>query len=92
MRMAAADSRVNLTFRERAFWLYATGHRLGDLRRLSRSLARGGYGRDPESVFPTGTYIYRGKPQGTYGTDVNFPIPIEEGNNPLSQGCIDRDP
>lgn len=87
-----ADSRVDLTFRERAFWLYATGHRLGDLRRLSRSLARNGYGRDPETVFPTGTYIYRGQAHGTYGTDVNFPIPIEEGNNPLSHGCIDRDP
>ena len=89
------DARVNLMFRERAFWMYATGHRLGDLRRLSRSVERGGYGRDAESVFPTGTYIYRGTPQGTYGPDVNFPIPIEEGNNPASKaigGCIDRNP
>ena len=89
------DARVDLMFRERAFWMYATGHRLGDLRRLARSTARGGYGRNAETVFPTGTYIYRGTAQGTYGTDVNFPIPIEEGNNPASKaidGCIDRDP
>jgi hypothetical protein len=89
------DARLDLMFRERAFWLYATGHRLGDMRRLSRSVDRGGYGRDAETVFPTGTYIYRGTPQGTYGTDVNFPIPIEEGNNPASKavgGCIDRNP
>ena len=89
------DARVNLMFRERAFWLYATGHRLGDLRRMARSVERGGYGRDAETVFPTGAYIYRGTPQGTYGPDVNFPIPIEEGNNPASKaigGCIDRDP
>jgi len=86
------SARVDMTFYERAFWMYATGHRLGDLRRLSRAVASGGYGRDPESVFPTGTYIYRGQASGTYGTDVNFPIPIEEGNNPLSSGCIDRNP
>lgn len=85
-------ARVSLTFYERAFWLYGTGHRLGDMRRLSRAVANGGYGRDPETVFPSGTYIYRGQADGVYGTDVNFPIPIEEGNNPLSQGCIDRNP
>lgn len=91
----SADARVDLMFRERAFWLYATGHRLGDMRRLARSVERGGYGRDAETVFPTGTYIYRGTAQGTYGPDVNFPIPIEEGNNPASKavgGCIDRNP
>jgi starch-binding outer membrane protein, SusD/RagB family len=75
----------NLHFRERAFWLYSTGHRLGDLRRLVRQ-----YGRNAENVFPSGDY-FRG---GTYGSDVNFPIPVEEDNNPntapLTQGCIDR--
>lgn len=77
-------------FRERAFWLYLTDHRLGDLRRLSRA-APAGYGLNPESVFPTGTYTGRGG--GVYGTDVNFPIPIEESNsNPNSKGCIDRNP
>jgi hypothetical protein len=72
----------DLLFSERAFWLYATGHRLGDMRRLIRV-----YSRDPETVFPTGAY----HKNGTYGPDVNLPIPIEELNNPNSQGCLNRD-
>lgn len=79
------DELVDLHFRERAFWFYSTAHRLGDLRRLVRQ-----YNRDAESVFPSGPYL-KG---GTYGTDVNFPIPVEEDNNPntrpLEQGCLDR--
>lgn len=86
-------ARENLLFSERAQWLYLTNHRLGDLRRLSRSTANDGYGRDPETVFPTGIW-FRG---GAYGPDVNFPIPIEELNNPNVPGpapntCIDRNP
>ncbi|HEV7704032.1 MAG TPA: hypothetical protein VGO46_07045 [Gemmatimonadaceae bacterium] len=88
----SAQFRQNILFRERGQWLYLTAHRLPDLRRLSRSLANDGYGRDPESVFPTGNW-YRG---GAYGTDVNFPIPIEELSNGNLHGgpltCIDRDP
>jgi hypothetical protein len=77
---------TDLLFSERAFWLYATGHRLGDLRRLIRV-----YGRDAETVFPTGDYLRGGVVVGTYGPDVNLPIPIEEQNNPDAQnGCIDR--
>jgi starch-binding outer membrane protein, SusD/RagB family len=68
-------------FSERAFWLFATGHRLGDMRRLVRQ-----YGRPAEAVFPTGDYI-KG---GSYGTDVNLPIPRSENNNPNSNGCLDR--
>jgi len=72
---------VDLLFSERAFWMFATGHRLGDMRRLIRQ-----YGRAAETVFPSGTYI-KG---GSYGSDVNLPIPQEEGNNPNSVGCLDR--
>jgi len=68
-----AAGRVDMTFSERAFWLYATGHRLGDLRRLVRQ-----YGRGAETVFPTGTF-FKG---GVYGTDVNLPVPTDEQNNP----------
>ena len=75
------DAAVDQLFSERGFWLYATGHRLGDMRRLIRV-----YGRDSESVFPTGAY----HKNGTYGPDVNLPIPIEELNNSNSHGCIDR--
>jgi hypothetical protein len=68
-----ADSQRALFFQERALWLYNTGHRLGDLRRLVRQ-----YGLPQSSVFPSGPY-YRG---GSYGADVNFPVPFAENNNP----------
>lgn len=85
--------RENQLFSERGQWLYLTNHRLADLRRLSRPTANDGYGRDPETVFPTGAW-FRG---GPYGTDVNFPIPIEELNNTnihqtAPNTCIDRNP
>ncbi len=75
------DAAVNLFFREKAFWTFSRGQRLGDLRRLIRS-----YGRTPANTFPTGTH-YRG---GEYGTDVNFPVPTNETVNPNFTGCIDR--
>jgi len=72
-------ARIDLTFRERGFWLFATGHRLGDLRRLVRI-----YGRPPESVFPTGAY-WRG---GLYGTGTSLPIPTQEtATSPGVAGC-----
>lgn len=72
---------VDAHFRERAFWLWLTAQRLSDLRRLVRQ-----YGRPAESVFPSGSY-FKG---GSFGPDVNFPIPIEERNNPRYAGCLDR--
>jgi hypothetical protein len=75
------DARVNLLFRERAFWLYLTAHRMGDMRRLVRQ-----YGRTPESVFPTGQY-HDGVP---YGTELNLIPPNTEAPNTNYQGCIDR--
>lgn len=80
------DGRIKLTFSERAFWLYATGHRLGDLRRMARSVADGGYGYGTDAVFPTGPYHYRGSIDGSYGESVAFPIPQEENNNPSFVG------
>ena len=81
-------ARENQLFRERAFWLFGRGHRVGDLRRLIRD-----YGRAPATVFPTGAW-HKG---GSYGTDVNLPIPEAERNNPnMPQGsaplCTDRNP
>ena len=76
------SARVDLTFRERAFWTFMTGHRLGDLRRLVRQ-----YGRGAETVFPTGAYH---KDNLVRGTDVNIVIPISERNNPNFKGCLDR--
>jgi len=79
-----ATARVDLMFRERAFWLFSTGHRLGDMRRLIRQ-----YGRGIESVFPTGAYFKGGI---SYSADVNFPIPEDEENNPNFIQCLDRNP
>ena len=72
---------TDVLFKERAFWLFATGHRLGDMRRLIRQ-----YGKSADEVFPSGDYI-KG---GSYGDDVNLPLPQEVENNPNSAGCIDR--
>lgn len=65
-------AREDLTFRERAFWLFGTGHRLGDMRRLIRQ-----YGRNAEAVFPTGTW-HKG---GPIGTDVNLVVHFREEQN-----------
>jgi hypothetical protein len=83
---ASATMQVDVMFRERAFWLYLTGHRNGDLRRLVRQ-----YGRSPEAVYPTGVYLNGVSPTGTYHTDVNAPVPPGESINPLFHGCINRD-
>lgn len=74
---------VSLLFRERAYWLFLTGHRQGDLRRLVRQ-----YGRSQSTVYPTGPYDAPGA--GVYGTDVTAPIPAAEYQNPLFHGCLDR--
>lgn len=77
------DTRVNLLFHERGFWLFLTGTRQGDLRRLIRQ-----YGRQPSQVYPTG--LYPGA-FNTYGNDVTLPIPGEERiSNPLFTGCQGR--
>lgn len=83
-----AVGREDLLFRERAFWLFGKGTRVGDLRRLVRQ-----YNRTPNSVWPTGTH-HKG---GSYGPDMNFPVPQAEDNNtnfttPATNDgrCIDR--
>jgi starch-binding outer membrane protein, SusD/RagB family len=84
--------RQDLMFRERAYWLFLTAHRVGDMRRLIRQ-----YGRGAETVFPTGPYSSNGR-TSIYGTDTSFPIPVEELNNPdvpqdsppNLKGCLNR--
>ena len=77
------DARITRHFREKAFWTFSRGQRLGDLRRLIRQ-----YGRARDDVFPVGIH-YKG---GDYGPDVNFPIVVDETNNPKFTGCLDRNP
>lgn len=74
-------ARVDLLFRERAFWTFLTGHRMGDLRRLVRQ-----YGRVADVVFPHGLY----RDNLPYGSEVNFMPPLSEAPNPKYTGCIDR--
>ena len=81
-------AREDLLFRERAFWLWSTGHRLADMRRLVRPVAEGGFGRGENTVFPNGPYA-KG---GVYGTDKFLVIPLAEQNNPKFTGCLDRNP
>ncbi len=67
-------SRVDLLMQERAMWLWGTGHRVGDLRRMINL-----YGRTEAEVYPSGAY-HKG---GTHGNDVVFPVDFDEGNNGL---------
>jgi hypothetical protein len=72
---------VSLLFREKAFWTFSRGQRLGDLRRLVRQ-----YGRASTDVFPEGVHFKA----GNYGGDVNLPVVTDEENNPNFTGCLDR--
>ncbi len=72
---------INVFFREKAFWTFSRGQRLGDLRRLIRQ-----YNRTEDNTFPSGTH-YKG---GEYGDDVNLPVPFAETNNPNFTGCLNR--
>jgi len=72
--------RVDLLFRERAFWLFATGHRLGDLRRL----ARAPYNRPVNTIYPIGVYTHT---TTVYGSNTELPVPFSERNNPNYTGC-----
>ncbi|MDF1501976.1 hypothetical protein [Roseisolibacter sp. H3M3-2] len=78
---ASQEAAINLYFREKAFWTFSRGQRLGDLRRLIRS-----YGRTAANTFPQGPH-YRG---GDYGGDLNFPVPTDERVNSAFTGCTNR--
>jgi hypothetical protein len=77
------DAAIDLLYKERAYWLWLTGNRLGDMRRLVRI-----YKRDVESVFPTGALT--SPLEGTYGTGTTVSVPFSERNNPNFSGCLDE--
>ncbi len=81
----APAARARLMFYERAFWMFGTGHRLGDMRRQVRQ-----YGTffSVNTVYPIGQW-FKG---GTYGDAIQMSIPIEEQNNQNFHGCTDRNP
>jgi len=79
---ATDTGRVNLIFHERAFWLFRSGHRLGDMRRL---LWR--YHRDPATVFPTGNYAIFGLHYAPV-TAIPYITKYETDLNPnIKSGC-----
>jgi hypothetical protein len=79
-------ARVNTHFRERAFWMFSTGHRLGDMRRLLRQY--GTLGFTESTVYPNGPFI-KG---GSYSDALQMPVPLQEAGNPNFHGCLDRNP
>ena len=81
------DARVDQLFYERAFWLFLTGHRLGDMRRLVKY-----YKRDVEKVYPTGPWLNH--PGQVYGPGVALSADASELNNPNWAGstCDTRIP
>jgi hypothetical protein len=80
---ALPADQLSLQFREKAFWTFGRGERLGDMRRLVRQ-----YQRPQDQVFPTGTF--NPNKGGTFGTDVNLPVPQAEQNNSQFSSCTDR--
>lgn len=85
---ASPAASIALLFTERARWLWLTGHRLEDMRRLVR-VGGGGYGLPANTVWPNGAYFKNGL---TYGGDYNLPVPLIEQNNPNFTACLDRNP
>jgi hypothetical protein len=89
---ATSAEQIDVMFRERAFWLYGTGERLSDMRRLVRQ-----YGRDESTVYPVGPYPYAGNlslpaPLPQYGTDVRLTLPTGASGlpdpNTNYKGCM----
>ncbi len=84
-----AAARRDLLFREKAFWLFGTGHRYPDMRRMVRQ-----YGMTANQVFPNGATWQINRAPG-YGNDVVFRTPTAETFNPLqpstngAAACID---
>ena len=67
-------AQIDLMFRERAFTLFATAHRVGDLRRMVRQ-----YGRTVAATFPVGAYHKDNLTRGNQGSLI---VPQTEDNNP----------
>jgi len=93
-----SPTRLDTLMKERAMWLYLTGHREGDLRRMARA-----YGRNPLTLWPTGVisqpaypdqFPNPGSENGTrYGNDTVYGPDVNEHlRNPLYGGCSDTNP
>jgi starch-binding outer membrane protein, SusD/RagB family len=81
------DARVNLLYREYAFWTYLQSKRLGALRRLVHH-----YGRNPDAVFPSGIYDnpFTGE-TGLYEQAISMSTYTYYDNiNPKVHGCVSQ--
>jgi len=79
--------RESVMFRERAFWLYGTGRRFGDMRRLVRQYKRSLY-----QVFPRGQHPHLPYDPNIISSKPSFAPPTTElNNNPNFKGCFNRD-
>ncbi len=78
--------REDVMFRERAFWLYVTGRRFGDLRRRVRQ-----YSRPFGEVFTVGTNPYVISVQKIFSGWANLGPPVRDiETSPKYSGCIHR--
>lgn len=88
--------RLRQVMSERAHWLYLTGHREGDMRRMLRApYDAAPYNLSANLVYPSGTYVNLGYTGlvTEYGSDVvAIPKRAEQLYNPLYQGCFDLNP
>lgn len=84
---ASKNDKVDLLFKERAYWFFLHGTRLSDYRRLVRQ-----YGRDIDTVYPVGEYN-RSFQYYTYGDAVVFvPALGEFTQNFAYEGCLNKNP
>ncbi len=74
---------MSLFFREKAFWTFGRGQRMGDLRRQMRQ-----YKLPMNQVYEVGAFFKNGQ----YGPLTQFPVPDSERSNPNFHGCIDTNP
>jgi hypothetical protein len=70
---ATPTEQENQIFTERAYWLFGTAHRLGDMRRLVWQ-----YLHPVAGVFPIGAY-FKG---ANYGSQLSLLVPQDEEQNP----------
>lgn len=81
---------------ERAHWLFLTGHRIGDMRRMLRApYNTPPYSMTASTVYPSGAFVNPGYTGvvTAYGNDVvAIPARAEQLYNPKYTGCFDLNP
>lgn len=81
------NEKIDLLFRERAYWFYGEGVRLSDYRRLVRQ-----YDRNPHNVYPTGPYTRQASVYHYGNAYVYVPLIDEIIYNHKYEGCFNTNP